>query len=235
MVTKTARFELRLDQAILDDIDDWRSTQHDLPSRAEAVRRLVQKSLSKTTVEQTSLTNSERLMTSLLCDLHKHLNVESDLDTKFIENTIFGGHYWGMDWKYPGLFHGHEDNPDTVSEVVDILDMWYFLEYAYSQLSDKDKEKIKQDAEPFGSDVQFRGFDGNNESEHIGIARYLINDLDSFTDFKNRELNAHMPCIGAYRRMLTAFKPIRTKMSAHGISATQLNSILKEQTHPENR
>jgi len=40
MQQKTERFEMRLDQGTLDQMDKWRSSQSDLPSRAEAVRRL---------------------------------------------------------------------------------------------------------------------------------------------------------------------------------------------------
>ena len=39
--TKGERFELRLDQAVLERIDDWRSWRPDVPSRSEAVRQLV--------------------------------------------------------------------------------------------------------------------------------------------------------------------------------------------------
>src|SRR3546814_5498185 len=41
MRTKSERFELRLDQSILDRIDEWKDALPDRPSRSEAVRRLV--------------------------------------------------------------------------------------------------------------------------------------------------------------------------------------------------
>ena len=40
MPAKTERFELRLDEDILSRVDDWRSQQRDVPTRAEAMRRL---------------------------------------------------------------------------------------------------------------------------------------------------------------------------------------------------
>jgi hypothetical protein len=46
MNDKAERFELRLDKSTLDRIDTWRSGQPDVPSRAEAVRRLVSRSLN---------------------------------------------------------------------------------------------------------------------------------------------------------------------------------------------
>ena len=59
----------------------------------------------------------------MLCDLHKQMNITDGIDSTFVEKAIFGGHYWAMDWEYPGIFHGHIDEPKMVSEVVDILDM----------------------------------------------------------------------------------------------------------------
>ncbi len=47
MTPKTERFEMRLDQAMLDRIDAWRSRQGDVPSRAEAIRRLIKGGLEE--------------------------------------------------------------------------------------------------------------------------------------------------------------------------------------------
>jgi len=45
MVEKTERFEMRVASAFLAAIDEWRRKQPDLPSRAEAIRRLVEQAL----------------------------------------------------------------------------------------------------------------------------------------------------------------------------------------------
>ena len=42
MLLKTERLELRLDSDLTERIDVWRGEQDDLPSRSEAVRRLVE-------------------------------------------------------------------------------------------------------------------------------------------------------------------------------------------------
>jgi uncharacterized protein len=41
MAMKTERFEMRLDVESVERIDEWRRKEPDLPSRAEAIRRLV--------------------------------------------------------------------------------------------------------------------------------------------------------------------------------------------------
>jgi hypothetical protein len=45
MPTKTERLELRVDEAFLQRLDDWRRQQPDLPPRARAVRQLVEVAL----------------------------------------------------------------------------------------------------------------------------------------------------------------------------------------------
>jgi len=47
MQAKSERFELRLDPETLDKIDTWRSDQRDVPSRSEAVRKLINAGLGR--------------------------------------------------------------------------------------------------------------------------------------------------------------------------------------------
>lgn len=42
----THTFQMRVDETFLRSVDDWRRQQPELPSRAEAIRRLVEKGLS---------------------------------------------------------------------------------------------------------------------------------------------------------------------------------------------
>lgn len=42
---KTHPFQMRVSPSWLEIIDNWRRTQPDIPSRAEAIRRLVEKAL----------------------------------------------------------------------------------------------------------------------------------------------------------------------------------------------
>ena len=79
----------------------------------------------------------------------------------------------------------------------------------------------------FGKHVKFIGFDGNNETEYMGIARFLVEKMDRFTRFKGREMNSHCPIIDAYARMFTVFEPIRKTLIGRKLSTDEIISILK--------
>ena len=170
--------------------------------------------------------DAEKLIVLMLCDLYKHLKVEGDVEPEFIEDVIIGGHYWALGWEYPGVFHDHVDSPQVLSEVVDTLEMWSFIESAYKELSQEDKSSIEAEAVPLGKYVSFRGFDGNNESEHLSIARVLIEKLGRFESFKGRDLNSHIPVVDRYRRMLEVFLPILPQLAGRELAASEIITLL---------
>jgi len=227
MAAKSERFEMRVDEELLASVDEWRRQQYDVPSRAEAMRRLVELGLPKPASETVKFSDGEKLLVCMMGDIYKHLKlVNGDINPEFINEAIFGGHNWALRWEMSGLFQDHEDNPQDVNFVVNVLDMWDFIESGYVDLSKKDKERLEKEAEPFGKNVQFRGFDGNNESTHMGIARFLIEKMDRFARFKKRELNSHMPTIGTYQRMLNVFEPMRASLVGTGLDVNQLILLL---------
>jgi len=235
MQAKTERFEMRLDQETIEQVDEWRGRQDDLPSRSEAVRRLVERALGVSGPEGLRFRDSEKLIVSMLCDIAKQVKVKDGVEPDFVVSALYGGHYWALRWKYPGLFHGHEDSGRTLSQVVDILDMWSFMESAYAKLSKKDKDRVKKEAEPFGSHVRFSGFDGNNESEHFGIAMFLVDEMDRFPSFKGRDLNSHSPRLAGYLRMVPVFEPIRATLIGRELTAGEIVELLNAQIHPDRR
>lgn len=236
MQARSERFEMRLDPAILDAVDQWREDQADRPSRSEAVRRLVETGLTVAGKRGVTITDGEKLILSMLADLLQHQGVKSDLDPKLVMSGLYGGHYWGLRMKYNGLFHGHRDSDERVAEVIDYLDMWSFLETGFDKLSAQDKQRVKVEAAPFGEDVKFRGFDGNNESEYMSIARFLVDDLERFTHFAGRAaLNSHMPVVGGYRRMYQVFERIRPTLVGRELSAAEIIELLNARRHPDAR
>jgi len=224
---------MRFEPKTLENIDNWRARQPDLPSRAEAIRRLIETGLSTNERKPITLTDGEQLIMHLLCDLQKHLKAPSDLEPDFVQAALHGGHHWGLEWRYPGIYHHHKDKPAAVREVANILDMWRIIEASYNDLTPSDKKRIAQEAQPFGKNVAFRGFDGNNEDEHFSIARFMINDLERFEEFNGRDLNSHTPMLKRYRRMLHAFEPMLDILTGGFLDATNLITLLNAMRHNE--
>ena len=226
MVPKTERFELRLDPALLDKLDVWRGRQSDLPSRAEGIRRLVERGLADTGESSFRPTKSERLTLWLLTEMLKDKGGDSKRTADLIQSAIYGGHYWGLDWEMSGVMHSHSDNPKAVSEVLDILDMWSFIESSFEKLETPEKTRILAETGPLGKNPKFHGFDGNHETEHLGIARFLVEELKRFESFKGRDFNSHAPTVGRYKRMANAFEAIRPLLTGRLLSSDEIITLL---------
>jgi uncharacterized protein YfbU (UPF0304 family) len=180
------------------------------------------------------LSDGEKLILSMLCDIHKALKIDNST-ADLVSSAIYSGNLWGLGWGLTGILHGSEPTDEQVKETVEIMDMWYFLEVWHRELSVDDKNIVEQSAAPLGKVVHFNGFDGNGEAEYISIADFLIQKLDRFQSFKGRDLNAHMPTLDAHRRMMAVYSPLRAANRGAALAALQIADILKEQIHPENR
>ena len=184
------------------------------------------------------LTNPEKLILIMLSEIYKKLDIQDGIDPKFVESAIYSDNTWGFEWKYSGVFSSAtEPTPPEVTEVLNYLDMWRSIEFAYSCLDEEGKKELAAKVgSPFGKNPEFRGFDGNNEAEYIGITRFLVNDLDRFAEFKGREgLNSHMSVLGMYRRMYQVFEPLRRTLINGPLSIGQLTMILKSAYPSEGR
>lgn len=235
---QTERFEMRLGRATIEQLDQWRASQPTLPSRAEAVRRLVHDGLAASSDNEMRPTPTEKLILSMLCDLARDRNHMEGIDPNFVQYAIGGGHYWALGLKYPDIFGGRADSPDLVREVVDILEMWTVLEHHYDHFEETDKARVASEAEPYGTDVKFMGFYPNEESSHKGIAEFLIEHIGNYPRFKGRNLITTRPVVDWYRRMLQVYKPMYKSLLSgrnRNLSASDIVALLMEQVHPDNR
>ena len=229
---KTERFEMRLDSKTLGRVDSWRSEQVDLPSRAEAMRRLVDLGLGNFRKDEVRLSDGEKLILMELQKIRTSVSVGSEVDSEFVLDAIDGGHYWAFKWQYPGLFHDHSDRPELVSEVTSILEMWTQIEWGYEELDENDRRRIDVEAESFGKQVRFEGFDGNEETSYLSITRFIIEKLGRFKWFKDRDLNTHWPVLSAYRRMLRVYEPMKQHLHGSRLGVDPIVALLREQAHP---
>lgn len=230
-MVRAERFEMRLDSGLLDEVDRWREKQGDMPSRAEAVRRLLEFALGGALREETQLSRKDRLMFWLLTDIlrnqfspTKAKDVSEDVE--FLREVLLGGHFWALDWEWNGIMHSHTDDREILSFVVDTLEMWVFIERSFAALSSEDQKAVCQAARIIGDKPEFHGFDGNHEGEYRSIAKFMIEKMRRFEEFKGRTLNTHTPSVSNYREMLAVFEPIRKELVGRKLSADELTSIL---------
>ena len=181
------------------------------------------------------LTDGEKLILLMLTEMYEKLQIKGETEPDFLRSAIFNDHLWGIRWKYSGIPFEPAEDPPIVREVVDILDMWSFIEDAYAKLNVQERQQLALAAEPFGNNPQFHGFDGNNESEHMSVAMFLVNQLERFQEFRGRSFNCHHPSLDAHRRMLAVFEPLRASLADSSLSVDQLAKLLHEQVHPSRR
>ena len=121
----------------------------------------------------------QKVVLSLLCD-HIGVSTKSGIDPSLVMDAIYGGHYWALDMEYTGL-EIPATSDHVVEEVINILDMWSFIEGGYSNLSEEDRGRVEK-ADQYVI-TKFVGFDGNNESSHFSVASFLIKKMNRFQYF----------------------------------------------------
>jgi len=96
-----------------------------------------------------------------------------------------------------------EINPDVLrpahsKEIIAILTMHTDLRIGFDKLVDKTGIEL--------SEIEFTGFDGNNEGRELSYVNYFIKTLGRFTNLDRDDFNSHEEMKKPYRRMLTAWK-----------------------------
>ena len=225
MQQKTERFEMRLDLDTLKRLDDWRADQRDLPSRAAAIRRLVESGLSMDE-QRFRPSSGERLIIAMLCELYQHLHVDAGINPTLVDKASTGGHHWALEWEYD-LFRGPVDE-QVALEVSEILDMWWTIEWSYDQLSEEDQANLETDAGITREGARFRGFDGNEEFTHYDVVGVMIDRLGRFLHFKERDLNSHFPYLHRYRSMLALYEPMKQSLKGRNhLTSGQIAELVR--------
>jgi uncharacterized protein len=96
------------------------------------------------------------------------------------------------------------------------------MQDCYGKLSDKSGIDSGQ--------LRFPGFDGNNEADLLGYARYYIEDLGHYKRLGITYLNSHHPTIDTYRRMLEEYRKVQ-----YTVKKEDVICILAARVHPDNR
>lgn len=177
----------------------------------------------------------EKLTVLMLCEIFKKLEIENSFDPDLISQAISSGDTWVLDWKY-GIRDEGSVRPPHVREVGDTLDMYSFLRDSFQRLDEGDQAKVEAAVPNARASVTFHGYDGNNETEYLSAARYMVDHLDAFESMKDvATRNSHMPVVEMYARMFGAFEPIRANLVGRLMNAEEIIEVLAAKTHPDNR
>ena len=98
----------------------------------------------------------------------------------------------------------HLHNQSQVDEVLEVLKVCRFLEDSYCRLSEEEKSVVRSET-PFSKGYVFRGFETHSEASYLSIADFIINKMDLFTEFRNRDLRSPEPLLAKYRQVLQEF------------------------------
>ncbi|MDA5564354.1 YfbU family protein [Cobetia sp. MMG027] len=156
--------------------------------------------------------DEQKLIVLMLADLYnsqKNANIASyELDPNFIKEAIFSNNTWAIPWRFPGIEFSNNEPPEYIRELFDILDMWSSIENKQKKLGTEKTHKILINNEIKPIEAEFIGFSSMNEGEYITATRFIIEELERFTQFKGRYLVSQWDTLSRYRRMLKIFENI---------------------------
>ncbi len=178
------------------------------------------------------LSDGERLILLMLCDMQNGDPKRREIDPELVQQSIVSDQLWGLRFKYDNLLPGQYETPPEVSEVFDILEMYNLLGDHYGYMSDGDKKRI--DAESPLGEPKFPGFDSHETGPHSGIARYIVEDLRIYKQFTNN-ITSGVHTLDRFRRMLRVYLPLRDTLGSGKMTPDQMLSVLNETTHPTQR
>jgi len=89
--------------------------------------------------------------------------------------------------------------------VIDVLNMYSAIHFYQEKHSDEEIERMRHS--------HFEGFDGNNESSHLGFTRFLIEKQGKWSELRayakdNDNFNSHRQNIATYRQMLAKWSAL---------------------------
>ena len=163
------------------------------------------------------LTDAERLILSNQYQILAKL--EDDEHYAMMAETLLRGYKWLYDEYLENLWPNLDN--DKADFVVDILDIYSAMRHSYRDLEDKSGIEARE--------VEFPGFDGNNEADLLGFADFLLKHR-RFEDTLNKAgNNSHMPTVAIYRRMLQAWRDMGEP--AYPYSKEQIRQLLDARKH----
>ncbi|WP_414553711.1 YfbU family protein [Stenotrophomonas forensis] len=173
-------------------------------------------------------TDEQRLIVMMLADIQKALNVRGDLDADFISKAAAWKNEFSIGWHH-GSYFDDTDTPPDFRFVLDVLDMFSFLEPANDSLTPSERQDLDSRVGWNTAGPLFTGFDGNNESELRSYVVVAIDDLGFYPELKRGKFdsfNSHSQREDRYRAMLNVFKPIRAQLLDRKLTIDELAAVI---------
>lgn len=115
--------------------------------------------------------------------------------------------------------------PEVVQFVLDVFDCYEDLQDTADSLND----------EALTKQVRFPGYDGNNESEYLGYAAFLVKtERYAYIKRTGSGFNSHVPTLPTYRRMLQKWNDIRATKPDRSdpLSRADVDAIVAARKYP---
>lgn len=175
------------------------------------------------------LSNEGRLIVAMLASIQRKLCITEDhdaVDPDFVLAAIYQRQQWAIPVRYTGLFEA-EATPPNVGTVLDHLSMWVELERCFDALSQPDQVRVTAAAEQGRMQIRFPGYDAKQESDYLGITRFVIEYMQSYPTLAERpDYVAGRPMAAHYDAMMRTYRDECASTGAGALAPEQLIKVL---------
>lgn len=127
----------------------------------------------------------------------------------------------GFKEDYNLVFNNLSDEvPEEISQrVMHVLNMYLNLKTSFEKLEDKQDISSK--------DIEFKGFDGNDEYQHVAYVNFLLIDLNRYKPLQKEhsDYSNEVSTIRKYKRMLEKLEAVNEDYGE--LSADSIKYIIK--------
>ena len=182
-----------------------------------------------------NFTPEQRLIASLLCDIHQRLEIRHSYDSDLILEALKTRNEWAIQMEYGEALGVVNPLREEASFVCKVLEMCEILEQSYANLDAPDQAKVREQTRINPANV-FTGFDRNNDVEFTSIVEFLVTKLGRFNYLQGRDQTALTRPRDCYSRMLTAYSALFEKRmyQSNEFTPEDIVSILNEHVDPTN-
>lgn len=146
---------------------------------------------------------------------------------KQVVEALRSGYQSAIDRLFDNVFDGL--SREECLEVINVMDLHTALMLSHKNLSPADQATVRV------KDLDFLGYDGNDETMFMAYARYLVEHESRFTDLaqlsdgSKNDFNSHYPSRDGYSKMVDAWKALAP--NNYMLSVTEVQTIVKLRPH----